>query len=189
MTPRDSQLLLTLCCYRCLEPSEAPSRVRARAVSASEIQVHWEPLPSGSRGKILAYEVGTKTKKYKVKDNISTRNCPTREDEGNCSCGENDSKTVEYFVSTSQTGGGAAAPYSARLTSAAVWERTSCITILHNKQSPGKNRPGKPRYQTTRLFCFWNSDILHAGVSSGGLTCAHRVTAERLIHILLEKCR
>ncbi|XP_075869502.1 contactin-3 [Nelusetta ayraudi] len=39
------------------EPSEAPSRVRARAVSASEIQVHWEPLPSGSTGKILAYQV------------------------------------------------------------------------------------------------------------------------------------
>lgn len=47
----------------CLEPTQAPSRVRARGVSASEIQVHWEPLPSGSgSGKILAYEVRTKTK-------------------------------------------------------------------------------------------------------------------------------
>lgn len=44
--------------------------------------MHWEPLPSGSTGKILAYEVGTKTRKYKVKENISTRNCPTGEDEG-----------------------------------------------------------------------------------------------------------
>ncbi|XP_075952363.1 contactin-4 [Anarhichas minor] len=40
------------------EPSEAPSRVWARAVSASEIQVYWEPIPSGSgSGKIIAYEV------------------------------------------------------------------------------------------------------------------------------------
>lgn len=101
----------------CLEPSEAPSRVRARALSASEIQVHWEPLPSGSTGKILAYEVGTKTRKYKVKENISTRNCPTGEDEGKTAAV---GKTVECFVSTSQTGGGAAAPYSPRLTSAAV---------------------------------------------------------------------
>lgn len=40
------------------EPSEAPSRVRARAVSSTEIEVHWEAIPpdSGS-GKILAYEV------------------------------------------------------------------------------------------------------------------------------------
>ncbi|XP_068578147.1 contactin-4 isoform X1 [Cebidichthys violaceus] len=40
------------------EPSEAPSRVWARAVSASEIEVYWEPIPSGSgSGKIIAYEV------------------------------------------------------------------------------------------------------------------------------------
>ncbi|XP_037346353.2 contactin-4 [Pungitius pungitius] len=40
------------------EPSEAPSRVWARALSASVIQVDWEPIPSGSgSGKILAYEV------------------------------------------------------------------------------------------------------------------------------------
>uniref|UniRef100_A0A8D0D2N1 Contactin 4 n=1 Tax=Sander lucioperca TaxID=283035 RepID=A0A8D0D2N1_SANLU len=30
------------------EPSEAPSRVWARAVSASEIEVYWEPIPPGS---------------------------------------------------------------------------------------------------------------------------------------------
>lgn len=43
-------------CY--LEPSEAPSRVWARAVSASEIEVSWEPVPSRSSGqKIVAYEV------------------------------------------------------------------------------------------------------------------------------------
>lgn len=41
-----------------LEPSEAPLSIWARAVSASEIEVHWRPIPSGSsRGKILAYEV------------------------------------------------------------------------------------------------------------------------------------
>ncbi|XP_068449869.1 contactin-4 isoform X2 [Clinocottus analis] len=40
------------------EPTEAPSRVWARAVSASEIEVYWEPIPSGSgSGKIIAYEV------------------------------------------------------------------------------------------------------------------------------------
>lgn len=42
-----------------LEPSEAPLSIWARAVSASEIEVHWKPIPFGSsRGKILAYEVG-----------------------------------------------------------------------------------------------------------------------------------
>ncbi|XP_074501928.1 contactin-4 isoform X1 [Sebastes fasciatus] len=40
------------------EPSEAPSRVWARAVSASEIEVYWEPIPPGSSSeKIIAYEV------------------------------------------------------------------------------------------------------------------------------------
>ncbi|KAM4587784.1 contactin-4 isoform 1-T1 [Odontesthes bonariensis] len=40
------------------EPSEAPSRVRARALSASEIEVSWESVPPGSsREKIIAYEV------------------------------------------------------------------------------------------------------------------------------------
>ncbi|XP_033481407.2 contactin-4 isoform X2 [Epinephelus lanceolatus] len=40
------------------EPSEAPSRVWARALSASEIEVYWEPIPPGaSREKIIAYEV------------------------------------------------------------------------------------------------------------------------------------
>nr|XP_015815441.2 contactin-4 [Nothobranchius furzeri] len=40
------------------EPSEAPQRVWARAVSASEIEVYWDPIPpsSGSE-KIIAYEV------------------------------------------------------------------------------------------------------------------------------------
>lgn len=42
----------------CLEPAEPPPNVRARAVSASEIEVHWNPIPPGSSsGKILAYEV------------------------------------------------------------------------------------------------------------------------------------
>lgn len=41
-----------------LEPDEPPSNIRARAVSASEIEVHWKPIPPGSSsGKILAYEV------------------------------------------------------------------------------------------------------------------------------------
>ncbi|XP_029906849.1 contactin-4 isoform X1 [Myripristis murdjan] len=40
------------------EPSKAPSRVWARTVSATEIEVYWEPIPSGSSsGKIIAYEV------------------------------------------------------------------------------------------------------------------------------------
>uniref|UniRef100_A0A671Z1R6 Contactin-4-like n=1 Tax=Sparus aurata TaxID=8175 RepID=A0A671Z1R6_SPAAU len=40
------------------EPSEAPSRVWARAVSASDIEVYWEPIPPGSSSeKIIAYEV------------------------------------------------------------------------------------------------------------------------------------
>lgn len=37
----------------------------ARAVSASEVQVHWKPVPSGaSRGEILAYEVGNNNNSY-----------------------------------------------------------------------------------------------------------------------------
>ncbi|XP_025763270.1 contactin-4 isoform X1 [Oreochromis niloticus] len=40
------------------EPSEAPSRAWARAVSASEIEVFWEPVPPRSNSeKIVAYEV------------------------------------------------------------------------------------------------------------------------------------
>ncbi|XP_029946974.1 contactin-4 [Salarias fasciatus] len=40
------------------EPSEAPSRVWARAVSASEVEVFFEPMASkSSREKIIAYEV------------------------------------------------------------------------------------------------------------------------------------
>ncbi|KAM8867425.1 contactin-3 isoform 2-T2 [Synchiropus picturatus] len=40
------------------EPSEAPSRVHARAVSSSEIKVNWESISSGaSRQKITGYEV------------------------------------------------------------------------------------------------------------------------------------
>ncbi|KAM9410020.1 LOW QUALITY PROTEIN: contactin-4 [Pholidichthys leucotaenia] len=40
------------------EPSEAPSRVRAHALSATEIEVYWEPVsPRSSSGKITAYEV------------------------------------------------------------------------------------------------------------------------------------
>uniref|UniRef100_A0A4W6FR91 Contactin 4 n=1 Tax=Lates calcarifer TaxID=8187 RepID=A0A4W6FR91_LATCA len=40
------------------EPSKAPSRVWGHAVSASEIEVYWEPiLPGSSTEKIIAYEV------------------------------------------------------------------------------------------------------------------------------------
>ncbi|XP_056157520.1 contactin-4 [Lampris incognitus] len=40
------------------EPSEAPSRVWAQSVSASEVEVYWEPVPPGSNsGKITGYEV------------------------------------------------------------------------------------------------------------------------------------
>ncbi|KAF7648648.1 hypothetical protein LDENG_00153420, partial [Lucifuga dentata] len=40
------------------EPSEAPARVWARAASASEIEVYWEPVsPSASGEKVVAYEV------------------------------------------------------------------------------------------------------------------------------------
>lgn len=50
----------------CLEPSKAPSRVWARTVSATEIEVYWEPIPPGSSsGKIIAYEVW-KRKKLKI---------------------------------------------------------------------------------------------------------------------------
>uniref|UniRef100_A0AAX7SSA7 Contactin-2 n=1 Tax=Astatotilapia calliptera TaxID=8154 RepID=A0AAX7SSA7_ASTCA len=45
------------------EPSEAPSRAWARAVSASEIEVFWEPVPPRSNSeKIVAYEVGKQRK-------------------------------------------------------------------------------------------------------------------------------
>ncbi|XP_071225588.1 contactin-4-like [Salvelinus alpinus] len=40
------------------EPSVAPSRVLARTLSASEIEVYWEPIPqTASSGKIIGYEV------------------------------------------------------------------------------------------------------------------------------------
>uniref|UniRef100_A0AAY4DC77 Contactin-2 n=1 Tax=Denticeps clupeoides TaxID=299321 RepID=A0AAY4DC77_9TELE len=40
------------------EPSSAPSKVWAHALSASEIQLYWEPVPwKDSSGKILGYEV------------------------------------------------------------------------------------------------------------------------------------
>uniref|UniRef100_A0A8C7CZP2 Contactin-3 n=1 Tax=Oncorhynchus kisutch TaxID=8019 RepID=A0A8C7CZP2_ONCKI len=40
------------------EPSIAPSRVMARTLSASEIEVYWEPIPqTASSGKIIGYEV------------------------------------------------------------------------------------------------------------------------------------
>lgn len=56
-----------------LEPSEAPPRVRARAVSASEMEVYWEPIPPGSSiEKIIAYEV-RREKKVEILRNIQTR--------------------------------------------------------------------------------------------------------------------
>ncbi|XP_075997483.1 contactin-4 [Genypterus blacodes] len=40
------------------EPSEAPPKVWARTVSASEIEVYWEPIsPGASSEKIIAYEI------------------------------------------------------------------------------------------------------------------------------------
>lgn len=40
------------------EPSRAPGRLRARSVSASEVEVTWKPLPwSNNRRRILGYEV------------------------------------------------------------------------------------------------------------------------------------
>ncbi|CAL8403311.1 unnamed protein product [Arctogadus glacialis] len=40
------------------EPSEAPSRVWARSVSSSKIEVYWEPVPPGpGSGRITGYEV------------------------------------------------------------------------------------------------------------------------------------
>lgn len=66
-SPRDPRRVLTTLFPVGLlysEPSEAPSRVRARAVSSSEIEVHWEAIPPGSGGgKILAYEVRQGQKK------------------------------------------------------------------------------------------------------------------------------
>uniref|UniRef100_A0A673NAJ7 Contactin-3-like n=1 Tax=Sinocyclocheilus rhinocerous TaxID=307959 RepID=A0A673NAJ7_9TELE len=42
------------------EPSRAPSRVRAKSLSASEVEVSWKPLPwSTSRTRIMGYEVRT----------------------------------------------------------------------------------------------------------------------------------
>lgn len=43
-----------------IEPSRAPSRVRAKSLSASEVEVSWKPLPwSTSRTRIMGYEVRT----------------------------------------------------------------------------------------------------------------------------------
>lgn len=40
------------------EPSRAPGRLRARSVSASEVEVTWKPLAwSNNRRRILGYEV------------------------------------------------------------------------------------------------------------------------------------
>uniref|UniRef100_A0A672IRB5 Contactin 3a, tandem duplicate 1 n=1 Tax=Salarias fasciatus TaxID=181472 RepID=A0A672IRB5_SALFA len=40
------------------EPSRAPGRLRARSISASEVEVTWKPLPwSNNRRRILGYEV------------------------------------------------------------------------------------------------------------------------------------
>uniref|UniRef100_A0A3P9LQE2 Contactin 4 n=1 Tax=Oryzias latipes TaxID=8090 RepID=A0A3P9LQE2_ORYLA len=39
------------------EPSEAPSDIRGRAASASEIVVFWEPVPSRSTNEIISYEL------------------------------------------------------------------------------------------------------------------------------------
>lgn len=46
-------------CPVCLsEPSRAPGRLRARSVSASEVEVTWKPLAwSNNRRRILGYEV------------------------------------------------------------------------------------------------------------------------------------
>lgn len=42
------------------EPSRAPGRLRARSVSASEVEVTWKPLAwSNNRRRILGYEVKT----------------------------------------------------------------------------------------------------------------------------------
>lgn len=43
-----------------IEPSRAPSRIRAKSLSASEVEVSWKPLPwSTSRTRIMGYEVRT----------------------------------------------------------------------------------------------------------------------------------
>lgn len=58
------------------EPSEAPSRAWARAVSASEIEVFWEPVPPRSNSeKIVAYEVGKqkKSETFKQRHKINPR--------------------------------------------------------------------------------------------------------------------
>uniref|UniRef100_A0A672H7E2 Contactin 4 n=1 Tax=Salarias fasciatus TaxID=181472 RepID=A0A672H7E2_SALFA len=50
------------------EPSEAPSRVWARAVSASEVEVFFEPMASkSSREKIIAYEVREQSEADRVR--------------------------------------------------------------------------------------------------------------------------
>ncbi|CAG5984343.1 unnamed protein product [Menidia menidia] len=55
-----SQFEVTVGVYNSMgeEPSEVPSSVLARALSASEIEVSWEPVPHGPGGKkIISYEV------------------------------------------------------------------------------------------------------------------------------------
>lgn len=52
--PKDITVMIILT----IEPSRAPSRIRAKSLSASEVEVSWKPLPwSTSRTRIMGYEV------------------------------------------------------------------------------------------------------------------------------------
>lgn len=59
MTLKTSNFACVFVCV-CLwaEPGRAPTRVRARSVSASEVEVSWKALPwSTSKKRVLGYEV------------------------------------------------------------------------------------------------------------------------------------
>lgn len=51
------KLFLCIIHISSVEPSEAPLGVWARAISAAEIEVYWEPIPPTSNSEIIAYEV------------------------------------------------------------------------------------------------------------------------------------
>lgn len=58
MTLKTISNLVFVCVCVCAEPGRAPTRVRARSLSASEVEVSWKALPwSASKKRVLGYEV------------------------------------------------------------------------------------------------------------------------------------
>lgn len=67
-----------LICLTSTEPSVAPPRVWARTLSASEIEVFWDPVhQSGSKGRITGYEVHKHHKWREGKKEALTSHCIT----------------------------------------------------------------------------------------------------------------